>query len=52
MSRPVVPRASAGPEVEGILLLCLLVVMLVVLMIVPIAAFRFGEWLTQRFRRD
>ena len=32
--------------------LVMLVVMLVVLMIVPIAAFRFGEWLTQRFRRD
>ena len=43
---------SAGSDVEGLLLLGLLALMLVVLMIVPIAAFRFGEWLSSRFRRD
>ena len=36
---------------DGLLLLSLLVVILVVLMIVPIAAFRFGEWLVERIKR-
>jgi hypothetical protein len=36
---------------ETILLLLALVLLVVVLLIVPVMSFRFGQWLTERFRR-
>ncbi len=36
---------------ETILLLLVLVLLVVVLLIAPVMAFRFGQWLTERFRR-
>lgn len=36
---------------EVVLLLLALVLLIVAMMVVPIVAFRFGQWLTERFRR-
>jgi hypothetical protein len=37
--------------VDTVLLLLLLVVLIAVMLVVPLLAFRFGLWVTERFRR-